>query len=38
MKQPLELSAAQLALYKRTFADNIRSPRALNQRVVLESQ
>jgi carbonic anhydrase len=38
MKQPLELSAAQLALYKRTFADNMRSPRALNQRVVLESQ
>ena len=37
MKQPLELSAAQLALYKRSFADNIRSPRALNQRVVLES-
>jgi carbonic anhydrase len=38
MKQPQELSAAQLALYKRKFADNIRSPRALNQRVVLESQ
>jgi carbonic anhydrase len=38
MKQPLELSAAQLALYKGKFADNIRSPRALNQRVVLESQ
>ena len=37
MKQPLELSAAQLALYKSKFADNIRSPRALNQRVVLES-
>ena len=37
LKQPLELSAAQLALYKHTFADNIRSPRALNQRVVLES-
>ena len=37
MKQPLELSAAQLALYKRTFADNIRSPRALNQRLVVES-
>jgi hypothetical protein len=29
--------AAQLAQYKRTFADNMRSPRALNQRVVLES-
>ena len=38
MKQPLELSAAQLALYKSKFADNIRGPRALNQRVVLESQ
>ena len=38
MKQPLELSAAQLAIYKSKFADNIRSPRALNQRVVLESQ
>jgi carbonic anhydrase len=38
MKQPLELSAAQLALYKSRFADNIRAPRALNQRVVLESQ
>ena len=37
MKQPLELSAAQLAIYKSKFADNIRSPRALNQRVVLES-
>ena len=37
MKQPLELSASQLALYKSKFADNIRSPRALNQRVVLES-
>ena len=38
MKRPLELSAAQLALYKSKFADNIRGPRALNQRVVLESQ
>jgi carbonic anhydrase len=38
MKQPLELSAAQLALYKSKFADNIRGPRALHQRVVLESQ
>jgi carbonic anhydrase len=37
MKQPLELSAAQLALYKARFADNIRAPNALNQRVVLES-
>ncbi len=37
LKQPQELSAAQLAQYKRTFADNIRSPRALNQRLVLES-
>lgn len=38
MKQPLELSPAQLALYKSKFADNIRPPRALNQRVVLESE
>jgi carbonic anhydrase len=38
MKQPIELSSAQLALYKGKFADNIRGPRALNQRVVLESQ
>ena len=38
LKQPLELSVAQLELYKRKFADNIRGPRALNQRVVLESQ
>lgn len=38
MKQPVELSASQLALYKSKFADNIRGPRALNQRVVLESQ
>jgi carbonic anhydrase len=37
MKQAVELSAAQLALYKSQFADNIRAPRALNQRVVLES-
>jgi carbonic anhydrase len=38
MKQPVELSAAQLAVYKARFADNIRAPRALNQRLVLESQ
>jgi carbonic anhydrase len=38
MKQPMQLSAAQLALFKSRFADNIRAPRALNQRLVLESQ
>lgn len=38
MRQPVELSAAQLAQYKTRFADNIRAPRALNQRVVLESE
>lgn len=37
LKHPVELSAAQLAQYKSRFADNIRAPRALNQRVVLES-
>jgi len=37
LKQPAELSAAQLALYKKRFADNIRGPQPLNQRVVLES-
>ena len=38
MRQPVELSAAQLAQYKIRFSDNIRAPRALNQRVVLESE
>lgn len=38
MKQPLEISAKQLALYKTTFANNARAVQALHQRTVLESQ
>ncbi len=38
MKQPLELSPAQLAFWKARFADNIRSPQAQLGRVVQESQ
>lgn len=38
MKTPIEISANQLALYKKTFADNARAPQPLNQRVVLESR
>jgi len=37
MKQPLELSAAQLARYRQRFADNARAVQPLNQRVVQES-
>lgn len=37
MKQPLELSAAQLARYRQRFADNARSVQPLHQRTVLES-
>ena len=37
MKQPLELSAAQLARYKSIFSDNARPVQPLNGRVVLES-
>jgi carbonic anhydrase len=37
MKQPLELSAAQLARYRKRFADNARAVQPLHQRVVLES-
>ncbi len=37
MKQPLELSSAQLARYRQRFADNARAPQPLNLRVVLES-
>ena len=38
LKQPLELSAAQLARYRQRFADNARAAQPLNQRVILESQ
>jgi carbonic anhydrase len=37
MKQPLELSAAQLARYRKRFADNARPVQPLNLRTVLES-
>jgi carbonic anhydrase len=37
MKQPLELSAAQLARYRKRFADNARAVQPLHQRVVQES-
>jgi carbonic anhydrase len=37
LKQPVELSAAQLARYKKLFSDNMRAPQPLNQRVVLAS-
>lgn len=37
MKQPLELSAAQLARYRKHFADNARAVQPLHQRTVLES-
>lgn len=37
MKQPLELSTAQLARYRQRFADNARAVQPLHQRVVLES-
>ena len=37
MKQPLELSAAQLARYRQRFADNARAVQPLFQRVVQES-
>lgn len=38
MKQPLELSSAQLARYRQRFADNARAVQPVNHRVVLESQ
>lgn len=38
MKQPLELSSAQLARYRQRFADNARAVQQVNQRVVLESR
>jgi carbonic anhydrase len=37
LKQPLELSAAQLARYRKRFADNARAVQPLHQRVVQES-
>lgn len=37
MKQPLELSAAQLTRYRQRFADNARAVQPLYQRVVQES-
>ena len=37
LKQPLELSAAQLARYRQRFADNARLVQPLHQRRVLES-
>jgi len=38
MKQPIEISAAQLAQYRRRFSDNMRAAQPLNGRVVLESR
>lgn len=37
LKQPLELSQAQLARYRHRFVDNARAVQPLNRRVVLES-
>lgn len=37
LKQPLALSAAQLQLYRKRFADNARAVQPLNGRLVLES-
>jgi carbonic anhydrase len=38
MKQPVELSAAQLARYRQLFSNNGRAPQPVNHRVILESQ
>lgn len=38
LKQPVELSSAQLALYRQRFANNARAVQPLHQRIVLESQ
>ena len=38
LKQPLELSAAQLSFWKARFGDNMRPPQALQGRVVQEGQ
>jgi len=37
LKQPLEVSKAQLARYRQRFADNVRGVQPLHQRAVLES-
>jgi carbonic anhydrase len=37
MKQPLELSAAQLLFWRARFADNIRAPQPLHGRIVQEN-
>ena len=37
MKQPLELSPAQLARYRKRYAGNGRAVQPLHRRVVLES-
>jgi carbonic anhydrase len=37
LKQPIELSAAQLAAYRKRFADNARAVQPTNSRIVLES-
>ena len=37
LKQPLELSATQLARYRKRFADNARAVQPVHQRVVLET-
>jgi carbonic anhydrase len=38
LKQPLQISADQLANYRQRFADNARPVQPLHQRTVLESQ
>ena len=38
LKQPLELSSAQLTRYRQRFADNARAVHPVNHRVVLESR
>jgi carbonic anhydrase len=38
LKQPIDVSAAQLVQYRRRFADNMRAAQPLNGRVVLESR
>ncbi|MCX7265438.1 MAG: carbonic anhydrase family protein [Burkholderiales bacterium] len=38
MNMPVEISPAQLALYKSKFADNARPVQALNKRIIFENQ
>jgi carbonic anhydrase len=38
LKQPLELSSAQIAAFARLYPDDVRPPQPLNGRVVLESR